>query len=522
MWLVAILLSAWSTAFVWSSSFIVDGERYFCLFDDAMISMTYARNLVEGFGLNWARWGSPVEGYSNPLWTLVMLPVNLVPLPLPMRSLLMQGVGLLCLLGNLWLVGRLTARFFCAGGAGLHLPAVILTALYYPLAYWTLLGMETGLQALLTTGAVYLSLEIGHADGRRHVTLCLVLAFLLLLRPDTAPLSLACLATAVDFRAPWRRELARWRRGLVLLICLPLAYQVFRLVYFGDWLPNTYYLKLTGVPVDVRVVRGALVFWGFLRPILLPAGAVLVCAGLLSRRNPLYRLPLAAILIQFGYSVSVGGDAWESAVVGANRFIAPVMPLLFVLLTGVLNEIIDRWPALGRLAGLRVAGVVAVVLVAACWFDRFWLDPRSSEMRRAVFLVDVPWSAQENRVNLQHVRALQEAVADEALVASVWAGVPSYFSSFRMIDILGYNDRQIARMPAALQLTRATASAFTPGHNKWDWEYVLAKRPDAILRGWALNKEARQRLFGSRGYVRLVRDIWVRSDSERLRARPSP
>ncbi len=522
LWVVTILLSAWSAAFIWSSSFVVDGERYFCLFDDAMISMTYARNLVEGFGLNWARWGPPVEGYSNPLWTLLMVPVNLTPLALPMRSLLMQGVGLLCLLGNLWLVDRIATRCFSTGTGQLHQPAVILTALYYPLAYWTLMGMETGLQALLATGAVYLSLEIGHADGRRRMGLCLVLALSLLLRPDTAPLSLACLATAVDFRAPWRRELARWRCGLALLVCLPAAYEVFRLAYFGDWLPNTYYLKLTGTPLDVRVVRGALVFWDFLRPILIPAGAVLVGAGLLVRSRPRFRLPLAAVLIQFAYSVFVGGDAWEAAVVGANRFIAPVMPLLFVLLTGVLNELIDRWPALGRRAGLRVACTVAVVLVATCWFDGFWLNPRAVEMRRAVFLAAPPWNVSEHRINVRDVRILQAAVADDALVASVWGGIPSYFSSFRMIDILGYNDRQIARMAAVLKLTRATASAYVPGHNKWDWEYALAKRPDAILRGWALNREQRQRLFGERGYEPLTRDIWLRTDSERVHVRRSP
>ena len=522
MCLVTILLSAWSAAFIWNSSFVVDGERYFCLFDDAMISMTYARNLVEGFGLNWARWGPPVEGYSNPLWTLVMVPVNLTPLALPMRSLLIQAAGLLCLLGNLWLVDRITTRCFSTGTGQLHLPAVILTALYYPLAYWTLMGMETGLQALLTTGAVYLSLEIGHADDCRRTELCLVLALLLLLRPDTAPLSLACLVTAGDFRAPWRRELTRWRFGLTLLAFLTVAYQVFRLAYFEDWLPNTYYLKLTGTPLDVRAVRGALVFWNFLRPILLLAGAVLVGAGLLARLRPRFRLPLAAVLIHFANSVLVGGDAWETAIVGANRFIAPVMPLLFVLLTGVLNELIDRWPALGRRAGLRVVGIVAVVLVAACWFDRLWLDPKAVEMRRAVFLADLPWNVSEHRSNVRDVRMLQAAVAHDALVATVWAGIPSYFSSFRMIDILGYNDRQIARMPAVLKLTRATASVFMPGHNKWDWEHVLSKRPDAILRGWALNREERQELFGERGYVPLTRNIWVRSDSERVHVQRSP
>src|SRR4051812_33138351 len=39
------------------------------LFDDAMISMRYARNLAHGHGLVWNVGESPIEGFSNPLWT---------------------------------------------------------------------------------------------------------------------------------------------------------------------------------------------------------------------------------------------------------------------------------------------------------------------------------------------------------------------------------------------------------------------------------------------------------------------
>ena len=42
-----------------------------CLFDDAMISMRYARNLAEGHGLVFNA-GEYVQGFSNPLMTLLM------------------------------------------------------------------------------------------------------------------------------------------------------------------------------------------------------------------------------------------------------------------------------------------------------------------------------------------------------------------------------------------------------------------------------------------------------------------
>ena len=62
-----LVFGLWAAGFIHRSSFDVEGRHYYCLFDDAMISMTYARNLIDGYGLNWARWGAPVEGFTHPL-----------------------------------------------------------------------------------------------------------------------------------------------------------------------------------------------------------------------------------------------------------------------------------------------------------------------------------------------------------------------------------------------------------------------------------------------------------------------
>lgn len=51
--------------YIYQTSFIVNGDRYFVLFDDAMISMRYARNFAEGNGLVWNPGETPVEGYTN-------------------------------------------------------------------------------------------------------------------------------------------------------------------------------------------------------------------------------------------------------------------------------------------------------------------------------------------------------------------------------------------------------------------------------------------------------------------------
>ncbi len=49
---IAVVYTLWSALFIFRQSHIsVDGKRYYCLFDDAMISMRYAWNLAHGNGL---------------------------------------------------------------------------------------------------------------------------------------------------------------------------------------------------------------------------------------------------------------------------------------------------------------------------------------------------------------------------------------------------------------------------------------------------------------------------------------
>ena len=66
---------AWASLFIYYSSFVgIDGRRYFCLIDDAMISMRYAWNFSHGSGLVWNP-GEYVEGYTNPVsYTHLTLP----------------------------------------------------------------------------------------------------------------------------------------------------------------------------------------------------------------------------------------------------------------------------------------------------------------------------------------------------------------------------------------------------------------------------------------------------------------
>jgi hypothetical protein len=596
-----LALTAWGAVFVYRTSFVIGGRRIFCLFDDAMISMTYARNLVSGFGLNWARRGAPVEGFTHPLWTAMMVPVNLLPISLDRRPLVVQLGSLLLLLLNVVLVRRLVLRHLGRPGAHHWLPACLLTAFYYPLDFWALIGMETGLQALLTTAMVLLAFDIVRLRRDRHLALLLVSAAAVLLRLDML-LPVAAVQLWVWLgggMAVGEPRHAGWRRGALVFALSVGGYFVFRALYFRDLLPNTYYLKLAGVPLETRLLRGGSVLLTSLRAhglllLLVAAGTLPQLVprrpagqrdqGLrrrrgrrrLSRWAALLALPAALFVLCCAYSVYVGGDAWEDDV-RANRFIAFAMPLVFVLFNALCNQALSAWAARRRLrrpsrangaapvvrangaapvarangvapvarangaapvtraagpapvtraAGpapraTRAAGnlvprlaLVAASVAALLLADGLWLQASADENWQTTLLLDRPLHSEKYVAILDQLRALQRIADPGAAVAVTWAGITAYFSDFRMVDELGYNDRHIAHGAPAVPVDEASYRDLVPGHLKWDMTYVVEEqRPDALLQIWG-GRDA-VLVLRRHGYRRLG-DLWLDPHSPHL------
>jgi len=532
-WLALLgTLSAWGGWLIFRTSFVLDGRRVFCLFDDAMISMTYARNLVEGWGLDWARQGAPVEGFSHPLWTALMVPVNLLPIALDRRSLVVQAAALGLLLLHVALVRRLVLRHFTRPGARHWAPACVLTAFYLPLAHWALIGMETGLQAVLTTGMVLLALDIVHGRRDRHLALFGVCTLAVLTRLDMAPLVIAVQAWVIahgGLRRGGPRAGRHWLLGAALLAAAAGGYELFRWVYFRDLLPNTYYLKLEGIPLAVRLLQGLrtmLATWRAHWPLLLAVGIgiaplALPAAGTRRDREWGSRLALPAMifLLCCAYSVYVGGDAWEEEV-AANRFVAFAMPLVFVLFNALANQALAAAhrrsrrlrrhrtrAAAGEPLPLRYA-LLAATVAALLAANGLWQQDGLEESWKSFTGVNRPTHADRYAALLGLVHKLQRIAEPAASVAVVWAGTPAYFSDFRMFDTLGYNDRRIAHGKPARQLDEDNFADYVPGHVKWDYRDLLeVRRPDAVLQLWG-DLDIVVPMLRAHGYRR-AGDLWL-------------
>lgn len=464
------VFAAYALLFIFRTSFVVEGVRYFSLFDDAMISMRYARNLMEGHGLIWNPGGEAVEGYTNFFWVLVMAAVHVLPISTAKISLFIQIISLFLLIINLVFVRRL-ALLVSNGNTMAAIATVVFTAFYFPLNNWALQGMEVGILATITTAVVFLILKAGEQPIPQSALMLMAIA--ILTRTETVALfGLIALYHTLFLRSNRKVD---WRVWLTLAGVLA-VHTMFRYLYYDDLLPNTYYLKLGSVPLSVRLQRGLSSLLQFLMDGGLAAVALPFILFFTAKQNHrIVAFLLLAFVFQCAYSVYVGGDAWE-AYSGANRYIAVVMPLLFVLAAWSLSSLRGyiRFP--GRQGVIQWASAILVViaiLVSLNW--RLWTS----------FLLQVPpLEVPNNAYMVKTAMLINRTTEPGATVAVVWAGAIPYFTGRPAIDLLGKNDRHIAH------LAMNDAMPFTPGHNKWDYHYSIASlQPDVVAQLWEKPEE---------------------------------
>lgn len=448
--LVAGLL-AWGSLYVQRTSLLLpDGERVFTLWDDAMISMQYARNLAGGHGLVWNAGEAPVQGFTNLGVTLLMAAVHVLPLPAERVSLAMQALALALLVATLLLVWG-AARRIAPGSPGVALGAALGTALCAPLAIWSLQGSDVGFVT------AWLAAALWRATGPRPdaPALLALLALGPLIRPDVAIYVPAFLWAIGPGRGA---GLGPVLRGGLLLAASLGALAGFGWLYYGDPLPNTWYLKATGSPRHLMWLAGLSELLSWL-PNLAPAFALGALALWSRRAQPTVWLLAALVALSQAYNLWVGGDFVFGL---GSRFAVPTLPLLLLLALLGLQDASGRLAPAARTPALVLGGALLALVTSPLPSAREWLDPRRPTLLHA-----------ENADNLRFARYLREHTDPDTTLGAHWAGVPPYFSERPAIDVLGKSDRHIAHL---------SVPRFIPGHSKWDWDYVMNERRPELLR----------------------------------------
>jgi len=527
--LILTVYVLYAAVFIVKTIFWIDGVPYSALFDDMMISMTYARNLAQGYGLVWNPGGERVEGFSNPLWVIFMALFHLLPIPENWMSLAVQISGGVFFVASLLVLRRVAAQV-SEGQPRVVLLTVLLTAFYYPLSNWSLLGLEVSLLLLMVNLSMYLTLRTLES-GQFSRWLYLWMGLATLVRVDAAVTYLTLWGLLVWFdRANRRRHLIEG--GLFLLLFVG-GQTVARKLYYGEWVPNTYILKVEGLPLWARVRRGLQVTWNFVRGMYTPL-LVLPFTLFLFRRDRKVLLVALVFLAQVAYSIYVGGDAWEHRG-GANRFVALGMPAFFVLFSLAVWEWYDRIrsflqkripAASGWLTRLMPVGLGLFIAFSMLLWNRMpgnygivssLLKAREGELRFFLLLdrsIYVPGNERYTRDGL----IIRQITQPSAKVAVIAAGNICYFSHRTCIDMLGKSDPVIAH--GGIQVPPdADWRELRPGHIKFNYQYSIATlKPDVVVDIHHSTRDIAEKYLKEDYTVALLNKhpVYFRKDSTRI------
>ncbi|HWN42964.1 MAG TPA: hypothetical protein VNW71_12140 [Thermoanaerobaculia bacterium] len=406
--------------------------------DDAYISYRYAFNLIAGHGLVFNP-GERVEGYTNLLYVLLMVPVAWLTGP---ERVLAASVAL-----NFGFAALALAQFsgFVSRRLG-DLPggvAALLLAICPSIWIAVASGLETPLVLCLQVG-IWIAAEEA-VEGRKNRLLLLAGLSVLLILTRADGFLMPGLAAVFLFLKGRRRgalAIAATAAATVALLVL------WRLSYYGWPLPNTYYAKVSGTPgarIEVSLEQLSLIVstTGLLLHVF---ALLLLVLKLARRREPLssgLSFPVLFFLPWVGYWIYVGGDVFY------ERFLLILFPMGLFAILSLVKEARPR--ALARLA----VAVCAVQLIQIPLDQRFSYLPDRYDR----------WVLLGRYLGERH---------PGAVLASDAVGKMPYFSGMRTIDMLGLTDVHIAHRPTKPGGRRV------PGHNKTDPGYVLARRPDLI------------------------------------------
>jgi hypothetical protein len=437
--------------------------------DDAFISFVYARNLARHGQLVFNVGEKAVEGYTNFLWTVLLAGLmKLGWLPELSSRVLGTGFAIATLGTTAWLSRRLRGGSIGEPSAWDALPALILAGVP-GYACWASGGLETQLFTFLVTlGAAWHVHEIlDGAPPRPRTGVAFGLAAL------TRPEGILFFAVTVAHRGLvqlWRRRLAVTRSDVVFVGCFLLfvvPHFLWRRWYYGWWLPNTFYIKSSGVGGHWQ--QGAYYLSRVIVEFHLWVVPLVVVVGLLVQRERGARLFVgyaALVVAVFGiYVASVAGDF-----MGLYRFVMPAIPLC------ALAAAVGIRLALAPLATRTPlsAAVVVALLLGLHARHAVAVDQHALSFIGADRGIDTPaylrWYTND-RAAIGKWFGRNARPDDYAAVGG--AGAQVYYSDVRSLDCFGLSDELIAH--------QVPATSSRPGHQKYAPDsYILSRRPTII------------------------------------------
>ncbi len=284
--------------------------------DDSYITLRNVYHFTEGYGLRW-NISERVQVYTHPLWMMLQVPFYAI----------IQHAYFTAIPLNVFLTATtlLLLIRYTRSTQQIYLVFILLFSSKAFVDYATS-GLENALSYLLFFLLVHRSVEDQAQQKNTDKLLALVIlsSLLLLTRLDF----LLLFAPAVGWRV-YQAGIFRWKTVRVLLLgSLPLViWELFALIYYGSFLPNTYYAKAqTGFLASEMLVQGVRYFQDVIQQdwptLLIIVLAILWCSF---QRVGLRRAWALGLLLYLAYICWVGGDFMSGRFFSVPFFVAVIL-----------------------------------------------------------------------------------------------------------------------------------------------------------------------------------------------------
>lgn len=403
-----------------AAAFLATAYLMSFLCDDAFIAFRYSRNLVEHGALVY-NLGEYVEGYTSLGWVLAMAAGMLLGMT---PELFSRALGIAAGLGVIAVTARHTAKTM-PGRLDALTGAVTGTALCLPLAVWSTGGLEASAFTLLWALGIFGTLRTEGAGAWRSG---LWLAATALTRPEGL-LAIAVLGPWLAFEAARCRR--AWRHVLLWGLAAGgpvLVHLCWRRWYYGDWVPNNYYVK--SHMLDWQVLElGARYLLHYFGPYPLGFVGLLGVVLALARRER-WAWPLVALIaVLILHVVTAGGDFMD-----LGRLLVPLTPLL----AWALGYLVAHLPR----TRLVMAGLV-LVLAAHVGLSAQWAA-RSYEPWSANRIDSIGWLNRLCRQWTAIGKYLRDTIKPGETLMTTAAGAIPYYAGCYTVDQFGLVNRMVA------------------------------------------------------------------------------
>lgn len=467
--------------------------RWLC--DDIFITFRYAENFLGGHGFVY-NISERVEGYTHFAWLCLLTFLQWLGLGPEAAS---QWVGEVCFVLTLGLFAVISYRI--AGKEGLLGPvATAALALHFDFHVWATSGLETSFFTLLVSLGFFVMCFSRVQARVRYVLAGLFFTLGVMTRPDG--IIFLGLALAFEVVVLWLKKTPLKTIGamsawfLLPFVLLVLPYAVWKISYYGDFLPNTFYAKSgtlsyfdQGFFYIWTYLRGYPSSWLFLLAV--PYLAVewrRAGAGRFADRvrvlvqNEQSRSVMLALLFIVIYAIvfvaKVGGDFMYA------RFISPLIPLLYFVTEVGFRKLLVSRPDLLKAC---IAALLVLIVTDKTTRDDYLTDNGGHGPAKTDGLSGIGderwfWTHDlGHEVSLMRLQTIQGRMmrtffeGEDVTVVLRGQNNFAYYGKFRTcIENAGLTDKYIAHLPVTKR--------GRPGHEREaPWEYLIQRRTNFLF-----------------------------------------